>query len=71
MVYYRAYPMWCASDSHNGFSNLAYKADAIRSRLSRAEVVMGALSIADLVASCIYLGTGLRPLACEGQLGEK
>ena len=61
----------CVSASHKGFSSFAYRADAMRSKLLRAEDVMGALSIADLVASCMYLGTGLRPFACDGQLGEK
>ena len=37
----------------------------------RAAEVMGALFIANFVASWIYCGMGLRPLACEGQLGEK
>ena len=43
----------------------------MRSRFVRAAVVIGALFMAFLVASCIYLGMGFGPLACDGQLGEK
>ena len=57
--------------SHKDLSNLAYIAEAMRSRLFRAAEVIGALLIDNLVASCIYLGTALGPLAWEGQLGEK
>ena len=57
--------------SHNDLSNLAYIAEAMRSRLLRAAMVIGALLIDNFVASCMYLGTALGPLAWEGQLGEK
>ena len=58
-------------DSHKDLSNLAYIAEAMRSRLLRAAIVMGAPLIDSLVASCIYLGTAFGPLAWDGQLGEK
>ena len=59
------------SDCHKFFSNLAYREEDILRRFVRADGVMGALFMAFVVASWIYLGIGLGPLAWVGHRGEK
>ena len=61
----------CGEDSHFFFSNFAYKAEALRKRFVFAACDMGAVLMALMEASWMYLGIGLAPWACEGHEGEK
>ena len=58
-------------DSHFFFSNFAYRAEAMRKRFVFAACDIGAVLMALMVVSWMYLGIGVAPWACEGHEGEK